>query len=101
MKASGPPSFLGQHLVVLGIAFLVGVAPEGRADPAPAAPQSAQDPGGLTELSPDELMRIEVTSVSRKPEAQWRAPAAVAVITRDDIRRSGVTTLVEALRLAP
>jgi iron complex outermembrane receptor protein len=89
------------HLAVLGVACMLGTVLEARADPARAAPQPAQDPRSLTELSPDELMRIEVTSVSRKPATRWRTPAAVAVITRDDIRRSGVTTLVEALRLAP
>jgi iron complex outermembrane receptor protein len=55
----------------------------------------------LTELSLDELANIEVTSVSRYGESIATAPAAVFVITADDIRRSGVTTLAEALRLAP
>jgi iron complex outermembrane receptor protein len=46
-------------------------------------------------------MQIEVTSVSRRPEHILDAAASIFVITADDIRRSGVTSLPEALRLAP
>jgi iron complex outermembrane receptor protein len=55
----------------------------------------------LTELSLDELANIEITSVSKKAESLADAPASVFVITADDIRRSGATSLPEALRLAP
>jgi iron complex outermembrane receptor protein len=46
-------------------------------------------------------MSIEVTTVGRSPDFAWRVPAAVYVITREQIERSGATTLPEALRLAP
>src|SRR5438105_11071944 len=55
----------------------------------------------LTELSLEDLMNIEVTSVSKKPERLSDAAAAVYVITREDIRRSGYTSIPEILRLAP
>lgn len=55
----------------------------------------------LSALSLEELGDIQVTSVSRRPEPLSRAPAAIYVITSDAIRRSGVTSLPEALRLAP
>ncbi len=55
----------------------------------------------LTELSLEELMNVEVTSVSKKPERLSDAAAAVYVITREDIRRSGATSIPEILRLAP
>lgn len=55
----------------------------------------------LTMLSLADLMRVKVTSVSKKPEPWFEAPAAIYVITDDDIRRAGVTGLPEALRLAP
>ncbi len=57
----------------------------------------------LTDLSLEELMSIdvEVTSVSRKAEALEETAAAVYVITAEDIRRSGATSIPEALRLAP
>jgi len=55
----------------------------------------------LTRLSLAELSNIEVTTVSRRPEKLGSAAAAVFVITREDIRRLGITSLAEALRLAP
>ena len=54
----------------------------------------------IKELSLEELMQIDVTSVSKRSEQLSRAAAAIIVITRDDLRRSGVTSLPEALRLA-
>ncbi len=61
----------------------------------------AADELDLTDLSLEELLTIEVTTVSRAAESVLRAPAAVYVITNDDIRRSGVRNLPDALRLAP
>jgi iron complex outermembrane recepter protein len=56
-------------------------------------------PAELKKLSIEELMEIDVTSVSRRSERVSGAAAAVTVITGEDIRRSGVTSLPEALRL--
>src|SRR5258707_12653187 len=55
----------------------------------------------LAELSLEELANLQVTSVSRRAERLADAAAALYVITGEDIRRSGVTSLPEALRLAP
>jgi iron complex outermembrane recepter protein len=55
----------------------------------------------LADLSLEELSSIEVTSVSKRAERLSDAPASVFVITGEDIRRSGVTSLPDALRLAP
>jgi iron complex outermembrane recepter protein len=55
----------------------------------------------LVQLSLAELGRVEVTSTSKEPEEVWKTPAAVFVLTQDDIRRSGVTSIPEALRLVP
>jgi iron complex outermembrane recepter protein len=55
----------------------------------------------LGRLSLDELAQVEVTSVSKSAQSLSTAPAAIFVITREDIRRSGVLTVPEALRLAP
>ncbi len=57
-------------------------------------------PEALKKLSLDQLMNVEVTSVSREPEPYEQAPAAIDVITSDDILRSGATSIPEALRLA-
>src|SRR4051794_36743380 len=56
--------------------------------------------GELKQLSLEELMDIQVTSVARHPESILQAPASVQVITHDEIRRSGVTSIADALRLA-
>ena len=50
-------------------------------------------PDDLTEMSLEALMNIEVTSVSKRPEKQIGAAAAVFVITQDDIHRWGVTNI--------
>jgi iron complex outermembrane recepter protein len=55
----------------------------------------------LQQMSLEQLGNVEVTSVSKEPEEVWRTPAAIYVITQDDIRRSGATSIPEALRLAP
>lgn len=53
------------------------------------------------DLSLEELMNIEITSVAKKSQRLHDAAAAISVITRDDIRRSGATSVPELLRLAP
>lgn len=62
---------------------------------------SAKAASDLADLPLDQLMRIEVTSVSKRPERMSDAAAAIFVITQEDIRRSGMTTLPDVLRLAP
>src|SRR5690606_14880239 len=54
----------------------------------------------LPDLSLEELLNIEIVSVLRRPERLAETPSALQVITRDQIRRSGATSLPEALRLA-
>ena len=66
-----------------------------------SAGRAEDAPVDLTGLSLEELMDIEVTLVSRKPEKLAGAAAAVCVLTREDLRRSGVQSLPEALRLMP
>lgn len=46
-------------------------------------------------------MNIEITSASRREQRLGDVPAAMYVITQDDIRRSGMTTVPELLRLVP
>jgi len=62
--------------------------------------QPAAQVQDLKTLSLEELMQIDVTTLSRAPERRIDAPAAVSVITGEDIRRYGVDTLADALRLA-
>jgi len=82
---------LAAGLVLAGLA----AAGPARAQLSPAAPS----PNALKALSVEELMDIEVTSVSKRPEKLSTAASAIQVITGDDIHRSGATSLPEALRL--
>src|SRR5687767_14859224 len=83
-------------LVLIGRVLVIAAAMLVRLDGPLTAQQSA-----LQQMTLQELMSIEVTTVGRSPDFAWRVPAAVYVITREAIERSGATTLPEALRLAP
>ncbi|MEO8033780.1 MAG: TonB-dependent receptor, partial [Acidobacteriota bacterium] len=61
----------------------------------------AQEKPDLASLSVDDLMNVEVTSVSRKAQKVADTAAAVFVITEEDIRRSGATSIPEVLRVVP
>jgi iron complex outermembrane receptor protein len=67
---------------------------------AAASPGHAQG-RDLTSASIEDLMKIEITSASRKEQRAADVAAAVFVITHEDILRSGMTTLPDVLRLAP
>ncbi|MBI2927323.1 MAG: TonB-dependent receptor [Verrucomicrobia bacterium] len=62
---------------------------------------AALPPAQLGELSLEQLMNLEVISVSKRAEKISSAPAAIFVLTQDDLRHIGVTSLAEALRLVP
>src|SRR4051812_19519098 len=85
----GPQGFARTCLLVLCCVSLASAA-------------AAQQPPdqAFSNLSIEELSRIDVTSVSKHAEPVAEAAAAVTVITQDDLRRAGITTLPEALRLA-
>jgi len=55
----------------------------------------------FTKLSLEELMEVELTSAARKSQKLSQTAAAAFVISGEDIRRSGVTTIPEALRMVP
>lgn len=60
-----------------------------------------RQPSDLTELPLEALMNLEVTSVSKRPQRLADSATAIFVLTQDDIRRSGATSIPEALRLVP
>src|SRR5688572_21310313 len=78
------------NLVVCALAR-AGLAAE--TDPASTATR-------LKRLSLEELLQQEITSVSKRPEQLQQAAASVQVITGEEIRRTGASSLPEALRLA-
>lgn len=64
---------------------------------AAAAPLQLAD---LANMSLEQLSEIRVTSVTREPQRLSESASAIQVITRDEIRRSGASSIPEALRLA-
>jgi iron complex outermembrane recepter protein len=67
-----------------------------------ATPVSAQSTKpDLADLDLETLMQVRVRSVAREEQDVLRTPAAVFVITQDDIRQSGVTDVAELLRMVP
>jgi iron complex outermembrane receptor protein len=70
------------------------------ANNATSPPENAQALNIYKKMSLEELMNQDVTSVSKTPQPYGEAPAAIQVITNDEIRRSGASSLPEALRLA-
>ncbi len=77
------------HLIV-GILFLISC---------PTSEVSANS--DFTDLSLEQLMQIKVTSAAKKTQPLAQAATAIFVINSEDIRRSGVTSIPEALRMAP
>jgi iron complex outermembrane receptor protein len=66
-----------------------------------ASPWAAQpDQEELKRLSIEQLMQIDVTTAARREQPVGTTAAAMSVITGDDIRRAGVTTIADALQLA-
>jgi iron complex outermembrane receptor protein len=80
--------------LLVGVALCVGAAR------APAQ-EEASTPAALKQLSIEQLMDVEVTSVSKTRESLMGAAAAVAIVTDEDIQRSGAQTVPEALRSVP
>ena len=66
---------------------------------ATAAELAPFDP--VVDLSLEELVNVKITSVSKKEESLSDAAAAIFVLSNDDLRRSGATTVADALRLVP
>ncbi len=92
----GPAFFVFAYWVLLTVLFLC-LTPPCRADDLSEEEQIKY----LKGLTLEHLLGIEVTSVSKKTQPLSAAPAAIYVITAEDIRRSGVTSIPEALRMVP
>ena len=67
----------------------------------PGASAGSEAPDSFVDLAFEELFDITISSVSRKEQKLSEAASAVYVITREDLRRSGVNTIPEALRMVP
>jgi iron complex outermembrane receptor protein len=67
----------------------------------PAVARAQSKPPDLAQATIEQLLSLEITSAGRRQQRAEDVAAAVYVITREDIRRSGLTLLPEILRLAP
>jgi iron complex outermembrane receptor protein len=83
--------------VLLLAAWRAPLRAEGMDDPPAGQMKDKQ----LKQLSLEDLGKVVVTSVSKEPEQVWNTPAAIFVLTQEDIRRSGMTSIPELLRLVP
>lgn len=79
--------------------FSTAIAEEATSAPNPADTSTSTD--GLSDLSIEQLLNVEVTSVSKKKERLQDAAAAIYVLTQEDIRRSGATNIPSLLRTVP
>src|SRR6202022_2867585 len=86
--SGGAARSAGQTLLASFAAMLLG---------ANSGAQSHQSVPDVTTLSMEDLMNMQVTSVSKRTQKVADAAAAVFVITQEDIRRSGATSIPEAL----
>lgn len=93
-KCAGPAHWRRDSLIGLGLALNAAAVMAAETGLSPSAE-------GIARMSIEELAKIEITSVSKRPELLSDAAAAVFVITREDIRRSGATSIPEILRMAP
>jgi iron complex outermembrane recepter protein len=82
-------------------AILLSIRAGASAPDAAVQDDAAGSASSLKRLSIEELLNTEVTSVSKTGEPLSEAAAAIYVITRDDIRHSGATSIADMLRLAP
>jgi iron complex outermembrane receptor protein len=63
--------------------------------------QVADSTETMADMSLEELMNVQVVSASKKSESVFEAPLSIGSVSRDEIQKSGVTSIVEALRLIP
>lgn len=85
-------------LAAVSTICLLAASPPARAQTLPDDQNAASD---LKQMSLEQLGNVEVTTVSKEPEKLLQTPAAIYVLTQQDIRRSGVTNIPDALRLVP
>jgi len=88
-------------LFVLSLALLAGTAfGQSSQSPTQSSPQSAGN-RDLSQVPLEDLMNIEVTSVSKKEQKMSQVAAAIFVITQEDIARSGAANIPDLLRMVP
>jgi iron complex outermembrane receptor protein len=87
--------------LTLGIAAWALLTSAPPAQAAPEATAGAPLPMQLDKISLDELFAQQTTSVAKRPQSVKDAAAAVFVVSREDIRRSGARDIPDVLRMVP
>ncbi len=90
-----------QEGVLIAAVLVCCLAKRAESQTLPPIAHPASAAGDLTQMSIEDLMNLEVTSGAKKEEPVQRTAAAIFVITSEDIRRSGATTLPDVLRMVP
>src|SRR5688500_11678038 len=85
---------------LLGFFFAAVMSPTALSTPVAPVPQVARV-AELKRLSLEELLEVQVVTPARYAEPLYRSAAAIYVLSADEIRRSGVRTIPDALRLVP
>src|SRR6267143_6412605 len=97
-RSNRPPRVRQAGATILLLLLACGVAwrqaPDSEKDP-------QSPPSDLTKVSIENLMNMEVTSVSKKEQKMSQVAEAIFVITQDDIHHSGATNIPDLLRMAP
>src|SRR5690242_18489492 len=89
----------GAVLTLGSLIFAAGAL--GQASSSASKPPQSPAPGDLSQVPLEDLMNIQVTSVSKKEQRLSEAAAAIFVITQEDIHRSGATNIPDLLRMVP
>ncbi len=93
--------FIHKMLVTCSLVLLLALSGPLQKSWAQTSQSNQNSPDDLKDLSLEQLGNVQVTTTSKEPEDVWKTPAAIYVITQEDIRRSGATSIPEILRLAP
>ena len=84
---------------IMAVLLAAGATAEG--EPQGAADSAQARNGAIMDMTIEELSNLTVNSPGRRSERLSTAATAIHVITQEDIRRSGATSIAEALRLSP
>src|SRR5579862_1683689 len=99
MSESLPKSGVGRRIAILLVR--VGVALVLSLEVPIRSLAQMQPPRDLTQFTLEDLMNVQVISVSKKEQKLAKTGAAIFVITQEDIRRSGATSIPDLLRMVP
>jgi iron complex outermembrane receptor protein len=105
MKKRARSLLLFGFLILWSLSHVSVASAQNQVRPGAAAPgaDSAESPRttNLADLTFEQLLNITISSASRKSESLSGAPAAIFVVTAEDIHRGGFTSLPEVLRMVP